>query len=64
VEEIEYWSVHNIITNANIYDVDIDHMSFEAALEQIEEAERKRKRKWQGKGKGESSQRRLPLPKR
>jgi broad-specificity NMP kinase len=45
VEEMQYWSAYNIITNAAVYDVDIQNMSFEAAIEEIESAVAKRRRK-------------------
>ena len=54
LEEMEYWSVYNVISNASLYDVDISGMSFEAALEKLEVDRRKRKKKWQRSEKGSS----------
>jgi broad-specificity NMP kinase len=50
IEEMEYWFVYNVITNATVYDVDISNMSFENAIDEIDDAVEKRKRKWQPKG--------------
>jgi hypothetical protein len=64
IEEMEYWFVYNVITSASIYDVNISHMTFEDALEEIERAERNRRRKSKWQGKKGSSQKSLPSPKR
>ena len=56
IEEMEYWLAYNIITSANIYDVDISHMSFENAIDEIDDAIQKRKKKWQPR---KSSQKRI-----
>jgi len=57
VEEMEYWFIYNVITSANIYDVNISNMGFEEALKEIEISERKRRHKW--KSKGASSRRKI-----
>lgn len=51
-EEMGYWSVYGIISSAYVYDVDITNMSFENAMDEIQEAARKRKAKWDKSKKG------------
>jgi len=59
LEEMEYWFVYDIITSAHVYDVNIEDMSFENAIEEIDEAISKRKSQWKTKSKRGSSQRRI-----
>jgi cytidylate kinase len=56
IEEMNYWSIYGIITSASVFDVDISNMSFENAMETIEDAIKKRKKRWQPK---ESSRKRV-----
>ena len=51
IEEIEYWMVYNVITNAEVNNVDIKGLSFEAAVEEIEYKVKERQAKWARKSK-------------